>query len=73
MIRPQPLDMKRGTIHLYKIRILFLDREFEHDVYELIWAIPPCKVKYIQFTKKKPHRKNITFPLLCQKKTEALF
>ena len=41
MIRPQPLDMKRGTIHLYKIRILFLDREFEHDVYELIRAFYP--------------------------------
>ena len=26
---------------MYKIRILFLDREFEHDVYELIWAFYP--------------------------------
>ncbi|MDD7218954.1 MAG: coproporphyrinogen dehydrogenase HemZ [Clostridia bacterium] len=33
--------MKRGTIHLYKISILFLDREFEHDVYELTRAFYP--------------------------------
>ena len=26
---------------MYKIRILFLDREFEHDVYELIRAFYP--------------------------------
>ena len=35
------LVMKRGIIHLYKIDILFLDREFEHDVYELIKAFYP--------------------------------
>ena len=33
--------MKRGTIHLYKIDILFLDKEFEHDIYELIRAFYP--------------------------------
>ncbi|MDO4307002.1 MAG: coproporphyrinogen dehydrogenase HemZ [Eubacteriales bacterium] len=33
--------MKRGIIHLCKIQILFLDREFEHDVYELIKAFYP--------------------------------
>ncbi|MGN8886428.1 coproporphyrinogen dehydrogenase HemZ [Blautia sp. HCP28S3_G10] len=33
--------MKRGTIHLYKIGILFLEREFEHDIYELIRAFYP--------------------------------
>ena len=35
------LVMKRGIIRLYKIDILFLDREFEHDVYELIKAFYP--------------------------------
>ena len=33
--------MKRGIIPLYKIGILFLEREFEHDVYELIRAFYP--------------------------------
>ena len=33
--------MKRGIIHLYKIDILFLDKEFEHDIYELIRAFYP--------------------------------
>ena len=33
--------MKRGIIHLYKIGILFQDREFEHDIYELIRAFYP--------------------------------
>ncbi|MDC7286437.1 coproporphyrinogen dehydrogenase HemZ [Blautia schinkii] len=33
--------MKRGIIHLCRIGILFLDREFEHDVYELIKAFYP--------------------------------
>jgi len=33
--------MKRGIIHLYKIGILFENREFEHDVYELIKAFYP--------------------------------
>ncbi|MGO5542685.1 coproporphyrinogen dehydrogenase HemZ [Blautia sp. HCP3S3_H10_1] len=33
--------MKRGTIHLCKIGILLLDRDFEHDVYELIKAFYP--------------------------------
>ena len=38
----QPLSvMKRGTIHLYKISILFDNREFEHDIYELIRAFYP--------------------------------
>ena len=33
--------MKRGIIHLYKIGILFQDREFEHDIYEQIRAFYP--------------------------------
>ena len=33
--------MKRGTIHLCKIGILLLDRDFEHDIYELIKAFYP--------------------------------
>ena len=37
----QALAMKRGIIHLYKIGILFENREFEHDVYELIKAFYP--------------------------------
>ena len=41
MTHPQPLVMKRGIIHLYKIDILFLDKEFEHDIYELISAFYP--------------------------------
>lgn len=41
MMTPPPLVTKRGIIHLCKISILFLDREFEHDVYELIKAFFP--------------------------------
>ena len=41
MIRQQRSVMKRGIIHLYKIGILFQDREFEHDIYELIRAFYP--------------------------------
>ena len=41
MTHPQPLVMKRGIIHLYKIGILFQNRDFEHDVYELIKAFYP--------------------------------
>ena len=33
--------MKRGIIHLCKIGILFKNRDFEHDVYELIKAFYP--------------------------------
>ena len=33
--------MKRGIIHLCKIGILFENRDFEHDVYELIKAFYP--------------------------------
>ena len=36
-----PSDTKRGIIHLYRISILFQDKEFEHDVYELIKAFYP--------------------------------
>ena len=36
MIHLQLSVTKRGTIHLCKIGILLLDRDFEHDVYELI-------------------------------------
>ena len=35
------LVMKRGIIHLCKIGILFKNRDFEHDVYELIKAFYP--------------------------------
>ena len=35
------LVMKRGIIHLCKIGILFENRDFEHDVYELIKAFYP--------------------------------
>ena len=41
MMHLPPLVMKRGIIHLYKIGILFENREFEHDVYELIKAFYP--------------------------------
>lgn len=41
MTPPPPLDTKRGIIHLCKIGILLLDRDFEHDVYELIKAFYP--------------------------------
>ncbi|MEE0302582.1 MAG: coproporphyrinogen dehydrogenase HemZ [Blautia sp.] len=41
MILPQQSATKRGTIHLCKIGILLLDRDFEHDVYELIKAFYP--------------------------------
>ena len=41
MIQQQLSVMKRGIIPLYKIGILFLEREFEHDVYELIRAFYP--------------------------------
>ena len=41
MTHPQPLVTKRGIIHLYKIGILFQNRDFEHDVYELIKAFYP--------------------------------
>ena len=41
MMYLQALAMKRGIIHLYKIGILFENREFEHDVYELIKAFYP--------------------------------
>ena len=41
MIHLQPLVMKRGIIHLYRIGILFQNRDFEHDVYELIKAFYP--------------------------------
>ena len=41
MIRQQRLVMKRGIIHLYKISIQFQNRDFEHDVYELIKAFYP--------------------------------
>ena len=41
MTHPQQLVTKRGIIHLYKIGILFQDREFEHDIYELIRAFYP--------------------------------
>ena len=32
MMHLQQSVMKRGIIHLYKIDILFLDKEFEHDL-----------------------------------------
>ena len=35
------LVMKRGIINLCKIGILFKNRDFEHDVYELIKAFYP--------------------------------
>ncbi|WP_455503421.1 coproporphyrinogen dehydrogenase HemZ [Blautia sp.] len=41
MIHLQQLVTKRGTIHLCKIGILLLDRDFEHDIYELIKAFYP--------------------------------
>ena len=41
MMHLQQSVMKRGIIHLYKIDILFLDKEFEHDIYELIRAFYP--------------------------------
>ena len=41
MTHPQQLVTKRGIIHLYKIGILFQNRDFEHDVYELIKAFYP--------------------------------
>lgn len=44
------LVMKRGIIHLCKIGILFENRDFEHDVYELIKAFYP-KRRYILFMK----------------------
>ena len=42
MMHLQQSVMKRGIIHLYKIDILFLDKEFEHDIYELIRAFFPA-------------------------------
>ncbi|MCF0132770.1 MAG: coproporphyrinogen dehydrogenase HemZ [Blautia sp.] len=33
--------MKRGIIHLYSIGILYENREFEHDIYELMKAFYP--------------------------------
>ena len=41
MMHPPQLVTKRGIIHLFKIGILFEDREFEHDIYELIRAFYP--------------------------------
>ena len=41
MIHLQLSVTKRGTIHLCKIGILLLDRDFEHDIYELIKAFYP--------------------------------
>ena len=41
MIHQLPLVMKRGTTLLYKIEICFLDKDFEHDIYELIKAFYP--------------------------------
>ena len=41
MIHLQLSVTKRGTIHLCKIGILFKNRDFEHDVYELIKAFYP--------------------------------
>ncbi|MDO4649445.1 MAG: coproporphyrinogen dehydrogenase HemZ [Eubacteriales bacterium] len=40
--------MKRGIIHLHKIHLLFLDRSFEHDIYELIRAFYP-EAEYTSF------------------------
>lgn len=45
--------MKRGIIHLYKIDILFLDKEFEHDIYELDPVLFIRKVRLHLPTKKK--------------------
>ena len=52
MMHLQQSVMKRGIIHLYKIDILFLDKEFEHDIYELIRAFYP-EVRLHLPTKKK--------------------
>ena len=46
------LVMKRGIIHLCKIGILFENRDFEHDVYELIKAFyPEAEIHFMKILK----------------------
>lgn len=40
MIHLQLSVTKRGTIHLCKIGILLLDRDFEHDIYDYKMLYP---------------------------------
>src|SRR5699024_6117489 len=53
MTVPLPSDMKRGIIPLFKISILFLDREFEHDIYELIRAFYPESEINVSYTREE--------------------
>ena len=53
MTVPLPSDTKRGIIPLFKISILFLDREFEHDIYELIRAFYPESEINVSYTREE--------------------
>ena len=65
MIHLQLSVTKRGTIHLCKIGILLLDRDFEHDIYELIKSILSGR-RYPQPLRKR--RSGIRYLLYCEKK-----
>jgi oxygen-independent coproporphyrinogen-3 oxidase len=53
--------MKRGTIHLYNIGILFLNREFEHDIYELIRAFYPEAKLHSWYTETEKETCDLSF------------
>ena len=63
------LVMKRGIIHLCKIGILFLNRDFEHDVYELIKAFYPEAEISILFMKKTEEEYDLF--LYCEKDNDS--
>ena len=65
MIHLQLSVTKRGTIHLCKIGILLLDRDFEHDIYELIKAFYPEGDIHSLYEKR---RSGIRYLLYCEKR-----
>ena len=65
MMHPPQLVTKRGIIHLFKIGILFEDREFEHDIYELIRAFYPGSEIH-SFYEKEEETCNLFFKITKQ-------
>ena len=58
---------------MYKIRILFLDREFEHDVYELIRAFyPESEIHTIYEEETAQEEYNLSFTVSNRRKRSFL-